>query len=345
MLGPASCACRTARPRCRYATGIGQWDTGASLSRQWSQGASMISSQSGKGGAPSPAPNLALPDARSGPTALRMALGAQLRRLREAGDLTTGDAAEAIRATHSKISRLERGRTAARQRDVADLLTLYGVTDEAERGGLLILARQAGAQGWWQQYSDILPKWLELYIGLGKAASIIRTYEVQFVHGLMQTEDYARAVILISNAHAPAAEIDRRVSIRMERQRLLTQPGAPDLWAVLDEAALRRAPDGPKVMLAQLEHLLQIADLPNVTIQVVPFHVGPHAAAGGPFTILRFPEPDLPDLVYLEQLNSALYLDQPDDVTGYLTVMNQLCVQAETPAASKAMLRALLKKT
>src|SRR6266568_1211781 len=283
--------------------------------------------------------------ARSGPTALRIALGAQLRRLREASNLTTAEAAEAIRATHSKISRLERGRTAARQRDVADLLTLYGVTDEAERGGLLILARQAGAQGWWQQYSDILPKWLELYIGLEKAASIIRTYEVQFVHGLMQTEDYARAVILISNAHAPAAEIDRRVSIRMERQRLLTQPGAPDLWAVLDEAALRRAPDGPKVMLAQLEHLLQIADLPNVTIQVVPFHVGPHAAAGGPFTILRFPEPDLPDLVYLEQLNSALYLDQPDDVLDYLTVMNQLCVQAETGAASKDMLSALLKQT
>ncbi len=283
--------------------------------------------------------------ARSGPTALRIALGAQLRRLREASNLTTAEAAEAIRATHSKISRLERGRTAARQRDVADLLTLYGVTDEAERGGLLILARQAGAQGWWQQYSDILPKWLELYIGLGKAASIIRTYEVQFVHGLMQTEDYARAVILISNAHAPAAEIDRRVSIRMERQRLLTQPGAPDLWAVLDEAALRRAPDGPKVMRAQLEHLLQIADLPNVTIQVVPFHVGPHAAAGGPFTILRFPEPDLPDLVYLEQLNSALYLDQPDDVLDYLTVMNQLCVQAETGAASKDMLSALLKQT
>ena len=283
--------------------------------------------------------------ARSGPTALRIALGAQLRRLREASNLTTAEAAEAIRATHSKISRLERGRTAARQRDVADLLTLYGVTDEAERGGLLILARQAGAQGWWQQYSDILPKWLELYIGLERAASIIRTYEVQFVHGLMQTEDYARAVILISNAHAPAAEIDRRVSIRMERQRLLTQPGAPDLWAVLDEAALRRAPDGPKVMRAQLEHLLQIADLPNVTIQVVPFHVGPHAAAGGPFTILRFPEPDLPDLVYLEQLNSALYLDQPDDVLDYLTVMNQLCVQAETGAASKDMLSALLKQT
>jgi transcriptional regulator with XRE-family HTH domain len=305
----------------------------------------MISSQARDGRPARAAADGALVGGRCGPTALRIALGAQLRRLREARNLTTGEAAEAIRATHSKISRLERGRSAARQRDVADLLTLYGVTDEAERERLLELARQATAPGWWQQYSDILPKWFELYVGLERAASVIRAYEVQFVHGLMQTEDYARAVILIANAHAPAEEIDRRVSIRMKRQQLLTQPDAPELWAVLDEAALRRAPCSRDVMRAQLEHLQQITDLPNVTLQIVPFHVGPHAAAGGPFTILRFPEPDLPDLVYLEQLNSALYLDQPDDVLDYVTVMNQLCVQAETGTASKAILSTLLRQT
>ncbi len=283
--------------------------------------------------------------ARSGPTALRIALGTHLRRLREARNISTAEAAEAIRATHSKISRLERGRSGARQRDVADLLSLYGVTDEGEREQVLALARQAGAPGWWQQYSDVLPKWFELYIGLEKAASVIRSYEVQFIHGLMQTEDYARAVILIANAHADAAEIGRRVSVRMTRQRLLTQPGAPELWAVLDEAALRRPVAAPKVMRAQLEHLLRLTELPNVTLQIVPFHAGPHAAAGGPFTILRFPEPDLPDLVYLEQLNSALYLDQPDDVIDYVTVMDQLCVQAETGASSRAILQALLRHT
>jgi len=304
----------------------------------------MISNQARSPSARTPADGV-LVGGRSGPTALRIALGAQLRRLREASSITTAEAGEAIRATHSKISRLERGRSGAKQRDVADLLNLYGVTDDTEREQLLILARQANAQGWWQQYSDILPKWFELYVGLEKAASIIRTYEVQFVHGLMQTEDYARAVILIANAHAPAAEVDRRVSLRMRRQQLLFQPDAPELWAVLDEAALRRPPDGPKVMRAQLEHLLQITELPNVTLQIVPFHVGPHAAAGGPFTILRFPEPDLPDLVYLEQLNSALYLDQPDDVIDYVTVMDHLCVQAETGAASTGILRALLKQT
>jgi transcriptional regulator with XRE-family HTH domain len=311
----------------------------------------MISDQAGTSGPARRYPTAALPgghsghSGHSGPTVLRIALGAQLRRLREAGNLTTAQAAEAIRATGSKISRLERGRSAARQRDVADLLTLYGVSDEAEREQLLALARQAGAPGWWQQYSDILPRWLELYIGLEEAASIIRSYEVQFVHGLLQTEDYARAVILISNARAPAEEVDRRVSLRMQRQQPLTQPGPPQLWAVLDEAALRRSPAGPKVMRAQLEHLLELTALPNITLQIVPFHAGPHAAAGGPFTILRFPEPDLPDVVYLEQLNSALYLDQPGDVIDYVTIMDQLCVQAGTGAASKDMLHALLSQT
>jgi transcriptional regulator with XRE-family HTH domain len=280
--------------------------------------------------------------ARGGPTALRIALGAELRRLREASQITPAEAARAIRATQSKISRLERGRSAARHRDVADLLSLYGVTDQTEREKVLALTREAATRGWWQQYSDVMPRWLELYIGLEKAAKVIRTYEVQFVHGLMQTEDYARAVILICNADASAEEIDRRVSLRLERQQLLIQPGAPELWAVLDEAALRRSPDDRAVMRAQLEHLLELTDLPNVTLQIVPFRVGQHAAAGGPFTILRFPEPDLPDLVYLEQLTSAVYLDQPGDVVGYLQIMDRLCVQADNGTASKDMLRRLL---
>jgi transcriptional regulator with XRE-family HTH domain len=305
----------------------------------------MISNQARQGVSADEPADRAVVHAGYQPTALRIALGAQLRRLREASQITTDEAGQAIRATHSKISRLERGRSGAKQRDVADLLSLYGVTDETEREGLLTLARQANTPGWWQQYNDILPKWFELYVGLEKAASIIRAYEVQFVHGLLQTEDYARAVILIANAHAPVEEIDRRVSLRMKRQQLLTQPDAPELWAVLDEASLRRPLGGRKVMRAQLEHLLQISDLPNVTLQVVPFDAGPHAAAGGPFTILRFPEPDLPDLVYLEQLNSALYLDQPDAVIDYVAVMDQLCVQAETGTASKDLLRAVLNET
>jgi transcriptional regulator with XRE-family HTH domain len=271
-------------------------------------------------------------------------LGAQMRRLRESRHLTREQAAEAIRATHSKISRLELGRSGFKQRDVADLLTLYGITDEREREGLLVLARQASTPGWWHQYNDILPGWLEVYVGLEAAASVVRGYEMQFVHGLMQTEDYARAVIMIANANAPEGEVDRRVGLRMRRQQLLTQPGGPKLWAVLDEAALRRAPGGPEVIRAQLEHLLEITTLPNVTLQIVPFHAGAHAAAGGPFTILRFPEPDLPDVVYLEQLNSALYLDKRDQVNDYMTTMDRLCVQAESNAGTRRMLSALRKE-
>src|SRR6266536_2537568 len=315
-----------------YATGIGQWDTCAGS--PWpGEGASMVAGQARNGAstrAYTPAAaERALAGARWGPTAVRIALGAQLRRLRETTNITREEAAEAIRA---------------KQRDVADLLSLYGVSDETEREELLALARQADAPGWWRQYTDILPRWFEFYVGLERAASVIRSYEVQFVHGLMQTEDYARAVVLIANAHAPAAETDRRVSVRMRRQQLLTQPGAPELWAVLDEAALRRPVGGPTVMRAQLRHLLEVIELPNVTLQIVPFRAGAHAAAGGPFTILRFPGPDVPDVVYLEQLNSALYLDQPDAVIDYMTVMNQLCVQAETGTVSRDMLGALLKQ-
>jgi transcriptional regulator with XRE-family HTH domain len=281
--------------------------------------------------------------ADAGPTVRRIVLGSALRRYREVAGLTLEQAADTIRATHSKVSRVENGRVAVKQRDVADLLTLYGVTDAAERERLLLLARQASAQGWWHQYTDVLPHWFEGYIGLEAAASEIRGYEVQFVHGLLQTEDYARAVIRIANAHAPEDEIERRVSLRLRRQYLLTRPDPPKLWAVLDEAALRRPPDGRTVMRTQLEHLLEVAGLPNVTVQIVPFLKGPHAAAGGPFSMLRFPHPDIPDVVYLEHLNSGYYEDKPEDVARYLTVMHQLVTQAATPDASKAMLRSLMK--
>src|SRR5215472_11715575 len=327
-------------PQC-WATRTRLWETGrVTRGLMLFIGASMIPDQARRDNSTRDQDHMAgggaLASARSGPTVQRIALGAQLRRLREASGLTTAQAAE--------VSRLERGRSTPRPRDVADLLSLYGVTEEAEREKILVLAQQARAPGWWQRYSDILPKWLELYIGLEKAAAVIRAYEVQFIHGLMQTEDYARAVIVIGNADAQAEEIDRRVSLRMRRQQLLTQPDAPELWAVLDEATLRRSPDGPAVMRAQLAHLLELTDLPNVTLQIVPFDAGPHAAAGGPFTILRFPEPDLPDVVYLEQLYSALCVDEPEEVAKYLTVMDQLCVQAATGRASKDMLSALLKQ-
>jgi transcriptional regulator with XRE-family HTH domain len=284
----------------------------------------------------------------AGPTALRILLGAQLRRLREAKGISRDDAGYLIRSSDSKISRMELGRVGFKERDVADLLTMYGITDDQERQALLNLARQANTPGWWHRYGDLLPGWFQAYVGLEEAATLIRTFEVQFVPGLLQTEDYARAVITQGNPAAPAEEVERRVGLRQRRQELLTRPG-PDgsprrLWAVVDEAALRRPIGGRKVLRGQLEHLIEATGLPTVTLQVLPFHVGGHAAEGGAFTILRFSAPDLPDVVYVEQLTSALYLDKLDDVDAYAAVMNRLDVESAPPRQTVEILDGILQE-
>lgn len=283
---------------------------------------------------------------KGGPTVLRILLGAQLRRLREAKGITLEEAGRTIRASHSKMSRLELGRVGFKDRDVADLLSEYGVHDGQEREVLRALARQANAQGWWHVYSDILPDWFEAYVGLEEAATDIRTYEVQFVPGLLQTEDYARAVTRLQYTDAPNQheEVERRVSLRMARQALLTLDEPLRLWAVIDEAALRRILGGREVMRGQVRHLIAVSSRPNVTIQVIPFEKGGHAAAGGPFSILRFAEPDLPDVVYLEQLTSALYLDRREDVDHYLAVMERLCLEAEPAARTADALQQILSQ-
>jgi hypothetical protein len=238
---------------------------------------------------------------------------------------------------------MELGRVGFKERDVADLLTLYGITDEQEREAFLALARRANVPGWWHHYSDILPSWFEMYLGLEQASSVIRTYEPQLVPGLLQTQEGARAVIQLGTPDLCPADIDRRVALRMKRQKVLTQPDAPNLWGVIDEASLWRI-NGRAAVRAQIQHLMDMAELPNVTLQVIPFYSGAHAALGGPFTILRFSEPDLPDLVYLEQLTSALYLDKNEDVQHYLMVMDRLCVQAKSPAETIRFLNSTLKE-
>jgi Domain of unknown function (DUF5753) len=194
---------------------------------------------------------------------------------------------------------MELGRVSFKERDVVDLLEIYGVTDETERATLVALAREANSPGWWHKYGDVLPDWFQVYVGLEEAAALIRLYEVQFVPGLLQTADYARAVVRLGQPGASAAEIERRVSLRMSRQELLSKPDAPRLWAVVDEAALRRPIGGKEVMRAQLERLIEVTKEPNITLQVVPFSSGCHTAEGGAFTILRFPEVDLPDVLPL----------------------------------------------
>jgi hypothetical protein len=268
-----------------------------------------------------------------------MLLGAHLRRLREAQGVSREDAGWEIRASESKISRMELGRVGFKERDVADLLSLYGVDDPEERSRLLALARDANNPGWWHRFGDVLPSWFHSYLGLEAAAALIRTYEVQFVPGLLQTQEYARAVVLLGHGRAKEDEIERRVELRLQRQQILTRPDAPKLWMVVDEAALRRPIGGHDIMHAQIEALLEInSTLPNVRLQVIPFNAGGHAAAGGAFTILRFPDDDLPDVVYIEQLTSALYLDKRDDVDLYAEAMERLCVEARPPTETAKIL-------
>lgn len=280
----------------------------------------------------------------TGPTVLRMLLGAQLRRLRESSGVTREGAGWEIRSSESKISRMELGRVGFKERDVSDLLTLYGVSDEGERAALLKLARDANSPGWWHRYGDVLPSWFQSYLGLEAAAALIRSYEVQFVPGLLQTREYARAVVLLGHGGAGAAEIDRRVELRMQRQQLLRRDNPPQLWTVVDEAALRRPIGGAEVMREQLVALIEATKSPTIRLQVIPFAAGGHAAAGGAFTILRFGDQELPDIVYIEQLTSAIYLDKREDLDYYAVAMERLCVEAEPPERTPEILGQLLEE-
>ena len=273
----------------------------------------------------------------------RMLLGSQLRRLREARGITREAAGYSIRASESKISRMELGRVSFKTRDVEDLLTLYGITDEQERTSLLSLAREANVAGWWHSYSDVLPSWFPTYVGLEGAAHLIRAYEVQFVHGLLQTEAYARAVVRRGMKGASKADIDKRVALRLERQKHLTSPGGPDFHIVLDEAALRRPYGDREVMRGQLQHLIEVSERPNVRLQIMPFSFGGHSGESGAFTILSFAESDLSDVVYLEQLTSALYLDKHEDVVQYERALKELQQDSPGPDESRDLLRGLLQ--
>jgi hypothetical protein len=272
---------------------------------------------------------------QSGPTALRIMLGAHLRKLREGANISRADAGWEIRSSESKVSRMELGRVGFKERDVADLLTLYGLTEGEERERLLELARDANNPGWWHRYGDVLPNWFQSYLGLEAAAELIRTYEIQFVPGLLQTPEYARAVVQLGRGVVP---IERRVAVRVSRQKVLTRPQPVRLWAVIDEAALRRPMGGTAVMRAQLEHLRELSKESHVTLQIMPFRAGGHVATGGAFSILRFADQDL------EHLTSALYLDKLDDLDMYSSTMDSLCVAAPQPKRTIEIIDGILKE-
>jgi transcriptional regulator with XRE-family HTH domain len=280
-------------------------------------------------------------DGAGGPTVLRILLGTQLRRLREERGVAARDAARAISGSESKISRIELGRTSVREVDIADLLTLYGITDDTEREELLTLACQANQPGWWHQYLDVLPSWFQAYMGLEQSAQSIRTYDTQFIPGLLRTEDYAAAVIALGDY--PLEDSDRLVLLLKERQRRLASGGLP-LWAIIDEAALRRTVGSAQVTRGQLEHLLGLCDLPGFTLQIVPGSAGAYVVPGS-FCILNFALPDLPDVVYLEHLTSALYLDKPADVGRYSSALKRLSAISPPPQKTRDIIRGLLAET
>jgi transcriptional regulator with XRE-family HTH domain len=278
-------------------------------------------------------------DTAGAPTVLRILLGTQLRRLRESRGISAQAAAKAIRGSESKISRIELGRNAVREIDIADLLNLYGITDIAEREQLLSLAGQANQPGWWHRYQDVLPPWFQSYIGLEESAESIRSFDAQFVPGLLQTEDYAAAVIQLGAFSR--AETDRRVYLRKERQRRLARGGLR-LRAIIDEVALRRPIGTPALRRAQLRYLLEIFDRPGLTIQVCPFATGASYAAPGSFSILTFASDDVPDVVYLEQLTSALYLDKRADVHRYNEAMDEIAATSTTPKQTTDIIETMI---
>jgi len=274
-----------------------------------------------------------------------MMLGSHLRRLRERAGVSRTDAGWAIRASESKISRLELGRVGFKERDVADLLTLYGVTEARERDRLLELAREANDRGWWHRYGDVTPDWFDAYLGLEAAAELIRTYEIQFVPGLLQTAEYARAVARLTPGNSRADdEVERIVALRTRRQRVLDREPPLRLWAIVEEAVLHRPIGGPEVLRHQLDALREAVARPNITLQIIPLASAGHAAAGGAFSLLRFPQRDLPDIVYLEHLTSALYLDKRDDVETYTQALDLLASSSPSPQQTQQQLTRLLEQ-
>ncbi|CAM5340500.1 MULTISPECIES: helix-turn-helix transcriptional regulator [Streptomyces] len=281
---------------------------------------------------------------RSAPTVGQVVLGRRLLDLRESAGLKREEAARILRVAPATVRRMEMAEVSLKIPYLQLLLKAYGVSD-AEADAFVHLAEEANKPGWWQRFHDILPGWFSMYVSLEGAAALIRSYEPHFVPGLLQTEDYARGV-LRSGAIGQTSpdDIERHVALRMRRQRLLTREDAPRIWAVMDETVLRRHVGGPEVMRAQIDKLLDVTKLPNVTLQIAPFANGVHPGTFGPFVLFRFAVPELPDMVYSEYLTGAVYLDARNEVATHLEVMDRMAAQAATAHRTKEILRDLRKE-
>ncbi len=272
------------------------------------------------------------------PVAAAKLLGAHLRNLRLERGLAIKDVAPVIRASISKISRMERGENMPSERDVWDLVKLYGVDDAHRRWEIGDLLRQVKAPVWWQQYSDLTPGWLRRLIGLEDSAQEIRTYEMIVVPGLLQTPAYTRAVVKAGLPNASPQEIERRVQLRMERQRVLSGPGAPKLRVLLDESVLQRPRGGAEVMVEQLKYLKRMALRPGITIRIVRFVRAANITPPTPITYMKFAVGGLPEMVYLEHAGNAVYLNDPNDLLAHRLILDELAGAAESRTSTIALL-------
>lgn len=281
---------------------------------------------------------------RSPKTARHRRLMAELNRLRAASGMSRAQVAERLGTTDTTIWRYETGLTQPKPADVGALLEIYGVA-RAAREDLIQLAKDARKRGWWHRHREILKPGFDSYIGLESEASVVRTYQVQMIPGLLQTERYARAIIEATAMAFAPPEIDQKVAVRMARQELITRAEDPmQVVAVLDEAVVRRQVGGAVVMREQLRRLVEVGTLPNVEIRIVPFDAGAHAAMDGSFYLLEFPEPDDPDLVYLEQAGSGLIPEDAEELRRYTLMFGNLMARALSASKSAAFLMSIAQE-
>ncbi|WP_165989649.1 helix-turn-helix transcriptional regulator [Streptomyces sp. YIM 98790] len=283
-------------------------------------------------------------EARSAPTVGQLVLGKRLQDLRERAGLKREDAARVLHVAPATVRRMETAEVALKIPYVRLLLDAYGIT-EAETETFVRLAEEANRPGWWHRFRDVLPDWFSVHVSLETAAKVIRGYEPHLIPGLLQTEDYARSV-LRSGSVTPTTpeETERLVALRMQRQTMLTREDAPHLWVLVDETALRRPVGTPRVMRGQVDRLLEAVERPNITFQVLEFSAGFHPASYGPFVLFRFELPELPDMVYVEYLTGAVYLDERTEVASHLALLDRMSAQAATARRTKEILRDFRKE-
>ncbi|MCX5424910.1 helix-turn-helix transcriptional regulator [Streptomyces sp. NBC_00078] len=277
---------------------------------------------------------------RPAPTVGQVVLGKRLQELRETARLKREEAARVLRVAPATVRRMEMAEVALKIPYVQVLLETYGVPDD-EAAAFVALAEEANRPGWWQRFHDVLPDWFSLYVSLEGAATIVRSYEPHFVPGLLQTAQYAHAVMEAGTVGQTGPEtIERHVSLRMARQRLLERPDPPHLWVIMDETVLRRpVSTRGEVMREQLDKLLDFAERDRVTLQIAEFKDGPHPGTYAPFTLFRFGEPELPDMVFTEYLTGALYLDSRTEVSAHLEVLDHMTARAASAQRTKRILR------